>query len=640
MQAPQITPRERVKMALRHEEPDRTPVDFLATPEIWARLVQQLQPDTAGVGPSDYFDPAWEAILRHFEVDCRLLSYDQFFNPPDSILRPQAQVDWWSSLSRSLPNRMWRQRLPGGDLYGPFGHHIRIVKNPSGAYEEFASWPLKSVTSLEDLKRYPWPSLDWWDFSALPDIISQLDAHQQYHLRFRIGSIFETAWQLRGLQEFLMDLVINPAIPLYIMDRLTEISVEITRRVLALVGDRLDMLYFYDDVATQTSLMISQEMWRDYIRPRHAQLVELAKQYKLPVMYHCDGAIYPLIPELIELGIDLLNPVQADAKGMEPERLKAEFGDRLNFHGGLDIIKTLPRGTIEDVRNEVRERVQVLGRQGGYIMASSHHIQSDTPLANVFAMYEVALRYREEDGGPVMWTPQTQAPTGTQATAPETITATAHDDTEELMDLLYNVVLDGDRSEVQKVVPQLLEAGITPATILYDSMIPAMQEIGRQFEIGSCFVPEMLVAAHAMQAGLDILKPLLAKSDIKPVAKAAIGTIQSDIHDIGKNLVIMMLQGAGFEVVDLGVNTPPEKFIQAANDGAQLIGMSALLTTTMVNIPMTIRKMSEAGVRNQVKIIIGGAPITQDFADHAGADGFAADASQAVTLAKRLLGVG
>ncbi|MBE7555616.1 MAG: corrinoid protein [Anaerolineales bacterium] len=222
--------------------------------------------------------------------------------------------------------------------------------------------------------------------------------------------------------------------------------------------------------------------------------------------------------------------------------------------------------------------------------------------------------------------------------APE-IVGPAHGSAEELLDSLYNAVIDGERAEVQQVVPRLLARDIPPDVILYEAMIPAMQEIGRQFESGSCFVPEMLVAAHAMQAGLDILKPLLAQTDIQPVARAAIGTIQSDIHDIGKNLVIMMLQGAGFEVVDLGVNTPPDKFIQAIKEGAQLVGMSALLTTTMVNIPATIQKISEAGLRDRVKIIIGGAPITQEFADHAGADGFAADASQAVTVAKALLGI-
>jgi 5-methyltetrahydrofolate--homocysteine methyltransferase len=396
------------------------------------------------------------------------------------------------------------------------------------------------------------------------------------------------------------------------------------------------MIYFYDDVATQNSLMISQEMWRDYIRPRHAQLIEPAKKRNLAVMYHCDGAIYPLVTELIELGIDLLNPVQADAKGMEPPRLKAEFGNRLSFHGGLDIIKTLPRGTVEDVRREVRERVQVLGRDGGYIMASSHHIQSDTPLANVLAMYELDLRtYRPEEAAAV-WSETAQA--SQSDTVIHKTTASA-DKTEALLDDLYNAVIDGDRDIVQEVVPEMLAAQMAPEVVLYDGMIPAMREVGRQFEIGSCFVPEMLVAANAMQAGLDILKPLLVKSEIKPVAKAAVGTVQSDIHDIGKNMVIMMLQGAGFEVVDLGVNTPPEKFIQAVREGAQLVGMSALLTTTMVNIPLTIQKLVEAGLRDQIKIIIGGAPLTQEFADQAGADGFAADASQAVTVAKALLGV-
>jgi methylmalonyl-CoA mutase cobalamin-binding domain/chain len=433
-----------------------------------------------------------------------------------------------------------------------------------------------------------------------------------------------------------MDLVINPAIPLYIMDRLTEISVELTRRVLDRVGDRLDMIYFYDDVATQASLMISQKMWRDYIRPRHAQLVELAKKRHLAVMYHCDGAIYPLIPELIELGVDLLNPVQADAKGMEPPRLKAEFGDRLSFHGGLDIIKTLPRGTVEDVRREVRERVQVLGREGGYILASSHHIQADTPLANVLAMYELDLRIYRPDKTSAAWSETTQ--TG-RADIVVNEPIAAADETEALLDDLYNAVIDGDRATVQEVVPEMLAAQIAPAVILYDGMIPAMREVGRQFETGSCFVPEMLVAANAMQAGLDMLKPLLVKSEINPIARAAVGTVQSDIHDIGKNMVIMMLQGAGFEVVDLGVNTPPEKFIQAVREGAQLVGMSALLTTTMVNIPLTIQKLAEAGVRDQIKIIIGGAPLTQEFALQSGADGFAADASQAVTVAKALLGV-
>jgi uroporphyrinogen decarboxylase len=393
----QITPRDRVAQTLRHAEPDRVPTDFLATPEVWKKLVEHLQLEPAATSLAEYMDPAREAILRHFEIDCRVLSYDMFCRPPQSRFEPGAVVDWWGTQNRSTPNRMWRQRLPDGSFRDIWGTHGKIVYNQFGAYEEFASWPLSNATGVDDLKQHPWPEPDWWDFSPLPEIIRQLDSHQPYSLRFRVGSVFEIAWQLRGMQEFLLDLGLNPEIPQYIMSRLGEVYVENTRRVLDLVGHRLDLIYFYDDVATQNSLMISPDMWRDYVRPHHARLVELAHARGVKVMYHCDGAIYPLIPELIELGIDLLNPIQPDAKNMDGRRLKREFGDRLAFHGGIDINHTLPQGTPDEVRAEVRDRVQNLGRGGGYVMASSHHIQPDTPLENVLAMYELGLRYRTND---------------------------------------------------------------------------------------------------------------------------------------------------------------------------------------------------------------------------------------------------
>ncbi len=391
----QITSRERVRTALRHEEPDRVPVDFLATPEIWHRLVERMQPDIAAVGNSEYFDPTWEAILQELQIDLRTLSYDQFCNPPQSALHADTKVSWWEALSRSLPNRMWRQSTRDGDFYDIWGRHFRVERVPTGAYEALASFPLGAMTTLEEVKQFPWPAPDWWDFGPLPDVLQQLDAHEEYHLRFRIGSIFEVAWQLYGMEKFLVDLAMDPTIPLYIMERLTDVYVEITRRALEAAKGRLDMVYFYDDVATQESLLMSRRMWSKVIRPRHEQLIEVAKSRGVGVMYHCDGAIAPLIPELIDMGIDLLNPVQADAAGMDPAHLKAEFGDRLSFHGGIDIIQTLPKGTPEAVRAEVRERIDVLGRDGGYILASSHHIQSDTPLENVFAMYDLNLRYRD-----------------------------------------------------------------------------------------------------------------------------------------------------------------------------------------------------------------------------------------------------
>lgn len=203
---------------------------------------------------------------------------------------------------------------------------------------------------------------------------------------------------------------------------------------------------------------------------------------------------------------------------------------------------------------------------------------------------------------------------------------------------IYQNVVDGDAEAVSSGVKAALEAGVAPEEILNKGLIAAMDEVGKLFEEGELFVPEMLIAARAMQAGLAHLKPHLMKADVKSAGTVAIGTVKGDLHDIGKNLVAMMLEGAGFEVKDLGVDVAPEAFVQAAQDGVQLIGMSALLTTTMSNMETTIQALKAAGLRDKVKVFIGGAPVTQDYASKIGADGFAADASSATRMARQLVG--
>jgi 5-methyltetrahydrofolate--homocysteine methyltransferase len=206
------------------------------------------------------------------------------------------------------------------------------------------------------------------------------------------------------------------------------------------------------------------------------------------------------------------------------------------------------------------------------------------------------------------------------------------------LEKVFEGILDGDAKLVVNEVQKALEAGLSPATILNEGMIAAMGEVGRLFEEGEYFVPEMLIAARAMQKGLEILKPYLSEDDVQSPGKVAIGTVKGDLHDIGKNLVGMMLEGAAFEVIDLGSDVSPERFIQAVKEnGAQIIAMSALLTTTMSNMKVTIDALKEAGVRDQVKVMVGGAPVTQAFADQIGADGFAEDASRAVAKARTLL---
>ena len=207
------------------------------------------------------------------------------------------------------------------------------------------------------------------------------------------------------------------------------------------------------------------------------------------------------------------------------------------------------------------------------------------------------------------------------------------------MDLktIYQNVIDGQAAEAEAGVKAALEAGIPADAILNQSLITAMDEVGRRFENGDFFVPEMLIAARAMQAGLKLLKPRLAEANVKSAGKVAIGTVKGDLHDIGKNLVAMMLEGTGFEVRDLGVDIPPEAFVKAAQDGAQVIGMSALLTTTMNKMEDTIEALRAAGLCEKVKVLIGGAPVTQDFANRIGADAFAPDASSAARIARQLV---
>jgi 5-methyltetrahydrofolate--homocysteine methyltransferase len=206
------------------------------------------------------------------------------------------------------------------------------------------------------------------------------------------------------------------------------------------------------------------------------------------------------------------------------------------------------------------------------------------------------------------------------------------------IEVIYNAVLEGNAKGAQAGVKAALDAGLNPEAILKDGLITAMGEVGRLFEENEYFVPEMLVSARAMQGGLALLKPHLAAGGSVSTGKAVVGTVKGDLHDIGKNLVAMMLEGAGFEVIDLGTDVTPDKFVKAVIEHKpHVIGMSALLTTTMPSMSGTVKALQEAGVRDQVKVMIGGAPVTDGFARQIGADGYSPDASSAVRLAKALV---
>ena len=210
---------------------------------------------------------------------------------------------------------------------------------------------------------------------------------------------------------------------------------------------------------------------------------------------------------------------------------------------------------------------------------------------------------------------------------------------EAIIEKIYKGILNGDQEAVIEAVQEAIDTNIPAEKVLKEGMMSAMSKTGILFEEGEYFVPELIVAARAMQSGMELLKPLLVAENIEPIGKIVIGTVKGDLHDIGKNLVKMMLEGAGFEVIDLGSDVGAEKFVEAVkSSGANLVAMSALLTTTMTSMPVTIEALKAAGIRDQVKVIIGGAPLSKTYADQIGADGYAPDASQAAKLALGLLG--
>jgi uroporphyrinogen decarboxylase len=346
-----LSPWQRVEMALAHREPDRIPFDFWAVPEVWAKLRAAL-------------DAGDDEVLRLLGIDCRMVT-PRYVGAKARELSDGTYVDAW-------------------------GTHRRQVNNEFSTYGEYASHPLAEAETVADVLGWDWASPHDWDVSGVRTQCEELNADLRYHLRYEVGGIFEWSWALRGFERFLLDLVEKPDLACAIMDRFTDIYIENTLRVIEAAGGLLDMVYTYDDVGIQNALLMSPRMWSKYILPRHQRLNAAIRRAKYPVkiMYHSCGAIYSLIgPFVDEMGIDVLNPLQPRAAGMDMARIKAKFGDRLSFHGAIDIQHTLPHGTPDEVQAEVRERCHVLGRGGGYICTSAHNLQADTPLENIIALY-------------------------------------------------------------------------------------------------------------------------------------------------------------------------------------------------------------------------------------------------------------
>jgi len=350
-----LSSRERVRLALDHQETDRIPIAMVCS------------------GINEPARSEFDAFLR----ERRGCGVDEYL----AALLDIRSVDPWYVGPRLAPCT---------DIWGV---RRRPVQFGAGSYDEIEHYPLAGDLGLDDLERYPWPSVDLFDYEVLPGQIRAAHADGEHCLLVYNGNIFETSWYMRGFEQMFMDMLLAPDLVHAIMERVTDFYVEHFRRVLSAGRGEIDLIFTADDIGGQNGLLLSLAMWEQFIKPYHVRLNAAIHEYGAGVIYHSDGAVMDAIPGLIDMGIDVLQALQFDAAGMDPARMKDAHGPRLAFEGGVSVQKTLPFGTPERVREEVEGLIATLGKGGGYILGPAHCIQAGTPPENIYAMFETALRF-------------------------------------------------------------------------------------------------------------------------------------------------------------------------------------------------------------------------------------------------------
>jgi len=357
--------RERVSLAASHREPDRVPIDYWASPEINRQLLDH------------YHFSTQEELLEHLEVDFRYLEGPRYVGPEPRVHEDGSVEDHWG-----VP----RLRVQAG----------------AAVYQEVVKFPLVGAQSVADLRAYRgWADPDWFDYECVREQVAEARRLGKAVVfmgdRMNRCAQLKPAMYLRGIEQILLDLTLAPEMAAYIIGRVAEFYLEYARRTFEAAGEGIDLFFMGDDFGTQHGLFVSPQMWRRFLQPGFQALVELGKRRGYLVAHHSCGSLQPIIPDLVDCGLDILNPVQPDVYDMDRRELKRLFGDRLCFHGSISIQRTLPFGSPDDVRQEVRERFETLGPGGGFIFCTAHNIQADTPLENVqalFAAYRELGRYR------------------------------------------------------------------------------------------------------------------------------------------------------------------------------------------------------------------------------------------------------
>jgi uroporphyrinogen decarboxylase len=369
-----MTPRERWLAVLTRQVPDRVPMDYWATPEASAKLIKYL-----GLGHAS--EAELVAALRSFSSVGRE-------NEAAGLLRQALQQLHVDFVVRVGPRYVGPSPEPGTDI---FGCRYSSVDYGTGEYEEVTYHPLAEFDSVEEIdSHYTWPSPDWWDYSDIP---GQIEGWEDYPIQGGGSEPFLTYKSLRGQELALMDMIVNPDMVHYVLDKLFDLAYENTCRIYEQIPGKILLSYVAEDMGGQKTLLFSPKHIREFLLPRMKRMMDLVHEGGAFVFHHNDGNCRRIIPEMIDIGIDVLNPIQWRSQGMEREGLKQDFGDRIIFHGAMDNQYTLPFGTVEEVRQEVEDNLRILGAGGGYILAPCHNIQAVGPAENVVAMYQAGYEY-------------------------------------------------------------------------------------------------------------------------------------------------------------------------------------------------------------------------------------------------------
>jgi uroporphyrinogen decarboxylase len=353
MKNDRLSGRERVRLALQHQETDRIPIAMVCS----------------GINPPAYAD--LEAYLRRE--------------------RGQTAAEYLAPLIdiRGVgPSYCGPRLAPGMDIWGV---RRKEVSYGAGAYDEIETYPLAGAAHVGDLEAHAWPSPDWFDYPSLKEAIATARAEGDPCLMISNGNLFETAWYMRGFERALLDFILNPELIHSILERVTVFYLEHFTRLLEAADGQVDLAFTADDIGGQNGLLMSRRTWEEFIQPCHARLNRAIHEFGVKVIYHTDGSIMQAVDGLIDMGIDVLQALQFSARGMDPALLKEKYGDRLCFEGGVSVQTTLPFGSVQEVRQEVTSLIEILGKDGGYILGPSHAIQAGTPPENILALFDTAV---------------------------------------------------------------------------------------------------------------------------------------------------------------------------------------------------------------------------------------------------------